>query len=139
MSPDCPPASGPRPRRPRVSMPEFTSLVRPAGPEIFRRTELSARIDFSFRTGFLVVAFFFRIFFLEAFFLGVAFLRDFFFVGMRKVYHYQIARTMRPRQSRRRRNRHENRHPLLIWLLTWRLTKVESSSETQHLTNSSAF
>jgi hypothetical protein len=30
---------------------------------------------------------------LEVLFLGVVFLRTFFFVGMRKVYHYQILRT----------------------------------------------
>jgi hypothetical protein len=71
-------------------MPEFTSLVRPAGPGMFRRTELSARIDFFLRTGFLPTAFFFETFFFGVLFLGVAFLRDFFFVGMRKVYHYQI-------------------------------------------------
>src|ERR1700734_1477768 len=95
MSPDCPPALGPKPRRPWRNIPEFTSLVRPAGPGIFRRTELSARIDFFLRMGFLVVAFFLTTFFSEARFLGVVFLRDFFFVSIPKVYHYQIARTMR--------------------------------------------
>jgi hypothetical protein len=76
-------------------MPEFTSLVRPAGAAVFRRTELSARIDFFLRTGFLLGAFFFKAFFLEALFLGVVFLRTFFLVGIRKVYHYQILRTTR--------------------------------------------
>src|SRR5271163_871044 len=93
MSPDCPPEFGPRPRRPWRNMPEFTSLVGPAGAAAFRRTELSARIDFFLRTGFLLGAFFFTAFFFEVFFLGVVFLRAFFLVGIRKVYHYQILRT----------------------------------------------
>src|SRR5580700_4619186 len=73
-------------------MPEFTSLVRPAGTAAFRRTELSARIDFFLRTGFLAVGFFFETFF-GGLFLVVVFLRVFFLVGSRKVYHYQMLRT----------------------------------------------
>jgi hypothetical protein len=75
-------------------MPEFTSLVRPAGPGTFRRTELSARIDCFFRAGCLAFAFFFRTF-LAVLFLEVVFLRAFFLVGIRKVYHYQMMRTTR--------------------------------------------
>src|ERR1700683_3585442 len=75
-------------------MPEFTSLVRPAGSPTLRRTELSARIDCFFRAGFLVLAFLFKTFF-GAFFLEVVFLRAFFLVGIRKVYHYQMMRTTR--------------------------------------------
>jgi hypothetical protein len=103
MSPDCPPDAGPRPRRPRVTMPEFTSLVRPAGPGMLRRTELSERIFAFRRLDFLLAAFFFATFFFKGFFLGAfavfffeaVFLRIFFFVGMRKVYHHQMRRTMR--------------------------------------------
>jgi hypothetical protein len=75
-------------------MPEFTSLVRPAGSGPLRRTELSARIDCFFRVGFLAVAFFFRTFF-GVLFLEVFFWRAFFLVGIRKVYHYQMLRTTR--------------------------------------------
>src|ERR1700689_1593186 len=75
-------------------MPEFTSLVRPAGSGALRRTELSARIDCFFRAGFLAFAFFFRTFF-GVLFLEVVFLRAFFLVGIRKVYHYQMMRTTR--------------------------------------------
>src|ERR1700733_12510360 len=103
MSPDCPPDAGPRPRRPRVTMPEFTSLVRPAGPGMLRRTELSERMFAFLRLGFLLATFFFATFFFKSFFLGAfavffleaVLLRDFFFVGMRKVYHHQMRRTMR--------------------------------------------
>src|SRR5580704_7168184 len=99
MSPDCPPAAGPRPRRPCVTMPEFTSLVRPAGAEMFRRTELLERMDFFLRLDFFTTGFFFNAFFLEFLelaFFEVAFFRVFFFVGIRpKVYHPQIQRTMR--------------------------------------------
>src|ERR1700684_336664 len=99
MSPDCPPDAGPRPRRPWVTIPEFTSLVRPAGAAMFRRTELSERMDFFLRLGFLAAGFFFKTVFLEFFgvaFLEAAFLRIFFFVGIRrKVYHHQMQRTMR--------------------------------------------
>jgi hypothetical protein len=80
-------------------MPEFTSLVMPAGPGMFRRTELSERTDFCLRLDFLAAGFFFNTFFfefLELGFLEAGFLRPFFFVGIRrKVYHHQIQRTMR--------------------------------------------
>ena len=50
------------------------------------------------RLGFLLVAFFFKTFFLglfAVFCLDAVFLRVFFFVGMRKVYHHLMQRTMR--------------------------------------------
>lgn len=66
---------------------------------MFRRTELSERTDFCLRLAFLAAGFFFNTFFLdflELGFLEAGFLRLFFLVGItRKVYHYQIQRTMR--------------------------------------------
>lgn len=65
---------------------------------MFRRTELSERMDFFLRFDFLAAAFVFHTFFLELLglaFLAAVFLRVFFFVGIRKVYHHQIQRTMR--------------------------------------------
>ena len=55
------------------------------------------------RLGFLLASFFFATFFFKSFFFGIlavfffeaVFLRVFFFVGMRKVYHHQMRRTMR--------------------------------------------
>jgi hypothetical protein len=114
-------------------MPEFTSLVRPAGPAVLRRTELSARIDFFLRTGFFLGAFFFKAIFSEAFFLGVVFLRTFFLVGIRKVYHYQILRTT---HGFCQTNYLPGGYGVL---LTGWLSKVESSSGVQHLTTSSVF
>lgn len=70
---------------------------------MLRRTELSERIFAFRRLDFLLAAFFFATFFFKGFFLGAfavfffeaVFLRIFFFVGMRKVYHHQMRRTMR--------------------------------------------
>src|SRR5580693_2198538 len=98
MSPDCPPDAGPRPRRPGVTIPEFTSLVRPAGPDRLRRTELAERMFAFLRLGFLPADSFFQTFFLglfAVFFLDAVFLRVFFFLCMRKVYHHRMRRTMR--------------------------------------------
>jgi len=81
-----------------VTVPKFTSLLRSAGPDMLRRTELSERMLAFLRLAFFPAAFFFKTFFLglfAVFFLDAVFLRVFFFVGMRKVYHHQMRRTMR--------------------------------------------